>query len=92
MGDYYATSEKFDCISALFRTLTTVDVPKKFASASRNSLETLKAVKEEFQTCATTNMPAAVRNTVDRLDKPSAYYQSRVSDSIIVVLSNRELG
>ena len=26
----------------------------------------------------TTIMPAAVRNTVDRLDKPSAYYQSRV--------------
>ena len=26
-------------------------------------------------------MPAAVRNTVDRLDKPSAYYQNRVSYS-----------
>jgi nuclear cap-binding protein subunit 2 len=24
-------------------------------------------------------MPGTVRNTVDRLDKPSAYYQSRVS-------------
>lgn len=29
-------------------------------------------------TSTTTNMPTAVRNTVDRLDKPSAYYQSRV--------------
>jgi nuclear cap-binding protein subunit 2 len=27
-------------------------------------------------------MPAAVRNTVDRLDKPSAYYQSRVSHTM----------
>jgi hypothetical protein len=26
----------------------------------------------------TTKMPAAVRNTVDRLDRPSAYYQGRV--------------
>jgi hypothetical protein len=24
-------------------------------------------------------MPGAVRNTVERLDKPSAYYQNRVS-------------
>jgi hypothetical protein len=31
-------------------------------------------------------MPAAVRNTVDRLDKPSAYYQSRVGDSVVAVL------
>jgi nuclear cap-binding protein subunit 2 len=30
-------------------------------------------------------MPAAVRNTVDRLDKPSAYYQSRVSNEILCV-------
>ena len=30
-------------------------------------------------------MPATVRNTVDRLDKPSAYYQSRVCYQIISV-------
>jgi len=28
-------------------------------------------------------MPATIRNTVDRLDKPSAYYQSRVSNSCL---------
>jgi hypothetical protein len=34
----------------------------------------------EVKDNAQSNMPAAVRNTVDRLDKPSAYYQSRVSN------------
>lgn len=29
-------------------------------------------------------MPGTIRNTVDRLDKPSAYYQSRVSCASIV--------
>jgi len=37
-------------------------------------------------------MAAAIRNTVDRLDKPSAYYQSRVGDSIWVFLTDYELG
>lgn len=35
-------------------------------------------------------MPTAMRNTVDRLDKPSAYYQSRVS-LILVVKSSATL-
>ena len=30
-------------------------------------------------------MPAAVRNTVDRLDKPSAYYLARVSFALLCV-------
>ncbi len=34
----------------------------------------------------TTNMPTAIQNTVDRLDKPSAYYQSRVSQSNLASL------
>jgi hypothetical protein len=62
-----------------------------FTSARRETFgqqdkEESQLVFQLLQT--TTNMPAAVRNTVDRLDKPSAYYTSRVSDSILVVLHN----
>jgi hypothetical protein len=71
-----------------------VDVP--FTSACRETAVQALEASKEIQTClqpvTTTNMPAAVRNTVDRLDKPSAYYQGRVGDSIIVVLGNRKLG
>lgn len=31
-------------------------------------------------------MPGSIRNTVDRLDKPSAYYQGRVSYAIVIAL------
>jgi len=31
-------------------------------------------------------MPGSIRNTVDRLDKPSAYYQGRVSCAIVIPL------
>ncbi len=51
------------------------------ASASRNS-NASKLPKESGPRDNTeSNMPTAIRNTVDRLDKPSAYYQSRVSHS-----------
>ena len=50
------------------------------ASASRNSSkESLTQALLSNILRTATNMPGTVRNTVDRLDKPSAYYQSRVS-------------
>jgi hypothetical protein len=50
-------------------------------SASRNSKAGKAPKKLTASDNAQSNMPAAIRNTVDRLDKPSAYYQSRVSNS-----------
>jgi hypothetical protein len=54
----------------------------KSASASRNSKAGKAPKKSTASDNAQSNMPAAIRNTVDRLDKPSAYYQSRVSNSV----------
>jgi hypothetical protein len=51
-------------------------------SASRTTstvFETCRLQLSYLEDKAVANMPAALRNTVDRLDKPSAYYQSRVS-------------
>lgn len=49
------------------------------ASASRNSKAGKLPKESGTRDNTESNMPTAIRNTVDRLDKPSAYYQSRVS-------------
>lgn len=51
------------------------------ASASRNSNASKLPKESGTRDNTESNMPTAIRNTVDRLDKPSAYYQSRVSHS-----------
>jgi len=64
-----------------------VDVPEKggLASASQDASFPRIVSTQLTDSQTTTNMPAAIRNTVDRLDKPSAYYQSRVSFCYILL-------
>lgn len=52
------------------------------ALARRETINALRAQLLASQLCKTTNMPGTVRSTVDRLDKPSAYYHNRVCYTI----------
>ena len=54
-----------------------LEAPQPCVQRSQNHKASLVNVN------SATNMPATVRNTVDRLDKPSAYYQARVSNSLL---------
>jgi len=61
-----------ECWSQLCRIRCTVSL------ARCSAWEALTAIGNS----SASNMPAALRNTVDRLDKPSAYYHGKVGFSV----------